>query len=218
MTTPPSKRGRPRDEGLTARRQEAILEEAARLFAEQGFAAADVQELANRLAVGKGTIYRYFPSKEELFRAAVDRGVRGLNEYLEARVAGVADPLERIEQAILAYLVYFDEHPELPELFIQERAQSRGGRMPAYFANREAAAEPWWDLYRGLVAEGRVRDVADAADLGTVNDLMYGTILANHLTGRRVSPQRQARAIIDIVFQGILTDAERRARSEPAGG
>jgi hypothetical protein len=41
---------------------------------------------------------------------------------------------------------------------------------------------------------------------------VYGTILANHLTGRRVSPQRQARAIIDVVFQGILTEAERRRR------
>jgi len=203
------KRGRPRDEGLPARRQEEILEAAAQLFAEQGFAGADVQGLADRLGVGKGTIYRYFPSKEALFRAAVDRGMRGLNEYVEARVADVSDPLERIEHAILAFLVYFDEHLELPELFIQERAQSKGGQLPAYFAHHEATAGPWRELYRGLVAGGRVRDLADA-DLDTVNDLMYGTILANHLTGRRVSPQRQARAIIDVVFHGILTDAERR--------
>jgi AcrR family transcriptional regulator len=40
----------------------------------QGFATADVQEIANKTGVGKGTIYRYFPSKEELFLAAVDHG------------------------------------------------------------------------------------------------------------------------------------------------
>jgi AcrR family transcriptional regulator len=216
MTTG-AKRGRPRDEGLPARRQLEILEAAARLFAEQGLSGADVQQLADRLGVGKGTIYRYFPSKEELFRAAVDRGMRGLNEYVEAEVAGVADPLARIERAILAFLVYFDEHPELVELFIQERAHFKGGRMPAYFAHHEATAGPWRELYRGLVAAGRVRDLGDAADLGTVNDLMYGTILANHLTGRRVSPRRQAGAIISVVFHGILTDAERRRRP-PARG
>jgi AcrR family transcriptional regulator len=213
-----AKRGRPKDEGLQARREEAILEAAARLFAEQGLSGADVQELADRLGVGKGTIYRYFPSKEELFRAAVDRGMRGLNDYVEARVAGVADPLARIEQAILAFLVYFDEHPELVELFIQERAHFKGGRLPAYFVHHEASSGPWRELYRGLVAAGRVRDLPEP-DLDTVNDLMYGTILANHLTGRRVSPQRQAGAIVDVVFHGILTDAERRRRpAAPKGG
>ena len=61
----------------------------------------------------------------------------------------------------------------------QERAHFQGGRQPAYFAHHEATAGPWRELYRGLVAAGRVRDLGDAADLGTVNDLMYGTILAN---------------------------------------
>lgn len=206
------KRGRPKDEGLQARRQEEILDAAAQLFAEQGFAQADVQQLADRLEVGKGTIYRYFPSKEELFRAAVDRGLRGLDEHVDAAVADVPDPLERIERAILAFLVYFDDHPELAELFVQERAHFKGARTPAYFAHHEATSGPWRQLYRHLAAQGRVRDLPDP-DLDTVNDLMYGTILANHLTGRRISPQRQARAITDIVFNGILTDAERARRA-----
>ena len=59
-------------DGIKVRRQEEILEAAATLFAECGYSDADTQTLADRLGVGKGTIYRYFPSKQELFLAAVD--------------------------------------------------------------------------------------------------------------------------------------------------
>ena len=56
---------RPTDGTLRANRTEQILDAAARLFAKHGFADADTQLLADELGVGKGTIYRYFPSKKE---------------------------------------------------------------------------------------------------------------------------------------------------------
>ena len=62
------------------RRQEEILDVAARVFAERGFPGTDVQEIADELEVGKGTIYRYFPTKRKLFLAAVDRAMRRLRE------------------------------------------------------------------------------------------------------------------------------------------
>jgi AcrR family transcriptional regulator len=207
MTT--TRRGRPKDENLLVRRREEILDAAAQLFAEAGYSDADVQVLADRLEVGKGTIYRYFPSKQELFLAAVDRGMDKLREWIDAEVAEVADPLERIVQAIHSFLGYFAEHPELVELFIQERAQFKDRRQPAYFAAHESHVGPWRELIQGLVDAGRLRDLP-LCDNDVLNDLMYGTILANHVAGRRVSPEKQARNIVDIVFNGILTDAERR--------
>jgi AcrR family transcriptional regulator len=209
MTT--TRRGRPRNERLVQQRREEILDAAAQLFAEDGYSDADVQALADRLQVGKGTIYRYFPSKQELFLAAVDRGMERLHSTIEAEVAEVADPLERIVEAIYSFLRYFADHPELVELFVQERAQFKDRSQPTYFAFHEAKVGPWRSLFRGLVKAGRVRDLQQA-DNDVVSDLLYGTILANHVTGRRVSPEEQARNIVDIVFNGILTDAERRRR------
>src|SRR2546430_155159 len=72
--------GRPVDQDRCARRREEILEAAARLFAEHGYADADLQVLADTLGVGKGTLYRYFPSKQDLFLAAADRVMRKLRE------------------------------------------------------------------------------------------------------------------------------------------
>src|SRR5262249_57454593 len=64
------KPGRPQDPARRERRREEILEAAARLFAEHGYSETDTQGLADLLQVGKGTLYRYFRTKRELFLAA----------------------------------------------------------------------------------------------------------------------------------------------------
>jgi AcrR family transcriptional regulator len=123
---PPRKPGRPRDDSLAARRREEILDIAAQCFAQNGYANTDVQEVANILGVGKGTVYRYFPSKRELFLQAVDRGMERLRARVEADVADLQDPLAIFTRAIRSYLAFFESYPELTELFIQERAARSG--------------------------------------------------------------------------------------------
>src|SRR5438093_10754050 len=91
--------GRPVDPSLKTRRCEEILETAAKLFAKHGYSQTDTQVLADKLQVGKGTLYRYFPSKRHLFLAAVDRVVRKLVDEVDASMAGIDDPLERIARA-----------------------------------------------------------------------------------------------------------------------
>ena len=97
------------DEALRTSRCEQILEAAAKLFAEHGYADGDTQLLAEKLGVGKGTIYRYFPSKRELFLAAADRVMRMLRERLSpvqvdsaAEVGWSPDALEAQAFAYLA--------------------------------------------------------------------------------------------------------------------
>ena len=94
------------DEAMLAFREE-ILETATELFAEQGFSDAVTQALAAKLQVGKGTIYRHFPSKRELFLAAADRVMQKLQERVEANIAGITDGFERITKAVAAFLAFF---------------------------------------------------------------------------------------------------------------
>jgi len=86
--------GRPPDEALQQRRREAILAEAATIFARHGFTATDVQGIADALKISKGTIYRYFPTKEKLFLCAVERGIGRLREHIETARLGVTDKIE----------------------------------------------------------------------------------------------------------------------------
>src|SRR5262245_21373881 len=124
--------GRPKDESLPARRTEEILAVAGRLFAERGYSETDIDSVAEALQVAKGTIYRYFPSKRELFLAAVDAGMRRLHAAVDGQVAAVEDPLARIECAIRSYLDFFAANPQLVKLFIQERAQFKERHKPTY--------------------------------------------------------------------------------------
>jgi AcrR family transcriptional regulator len=99
------------DEEILARKEE-ILHMATELFAEQGFSDAITQALADRLKLGKGTIYRHFPSKRELFLAAADRVMRKMQEKILEHIAGIDDGLEQVARGINAFLSFFAEHPE----------------------------------------------------------------------------------------------------------
>src|SRR2546430_16698085 len=123
VTTAKRHPGRPKDDELQERRREQILDEAAGQFAAHGYPNTDVQVIADALSVAKGTVYHYFPSKAELFRAAVRRGVDRLHQHVERATEGIDDSLQLIEAAITAYLEFFSANPQLVELFVQERAE-----------------------------------------------------------------------------------------------
>lgn len=194
----------------TRGREAEILDAATSLFAELGYNDADTQALVERLGVGKGTLYRYFPSKRELFLAAVDRVMRRMTARIDASVAGIEDPLERIAEAIRAYLDYFAEHPEYVELLIQERALFRDREKPTYFAYRERNVVRWRELYRSLIDEGRLRDMSVERISDVIGQLLYGTMFTNYFVGQQKSSACQAQEILDVVLFGILSESERR--------
>lgn len=191
-------------------RREAILDAASRLFAECGFADADTQQLADALQVGKGTLYRHFASKRELFLAAADRVMRQLQDHIEASIAGADDPLEQVRSGIRAFLSFFGEHPEYVELIIQERAQFRDRDKPTYLEHRERMVGRWRDLYRGLIAGGRVRPMPVEQITDVVAAAIYGAMFLNYSAGRSGAFAAGADEIVDVIFRGILSDDERR--------
>jgi AcrR family transcriptional regulator len=76
------------------RRKEArpheLLEAALTLFVEKGFAATRAEEVAQLAGVSKGTLYLYYPSKEELLKAVIAY-------YLSARIANSAEEVRQID-------------------------------------------------------------------------------------------------------------------------
>jgi AcrR family transcriptional regulator len=196
-------------------RQEEILETATELFAEHGFSDAVTQALAERLGVGKGTIYRHFPSKRALFLAATDRVMRRLQEEVNAAVADIGDGLERVERAIATFLRFFAENPSFVELLIQERAYFKDRKRPTYFEHRDTNIERWRQLYRDMIAEGRIRAIPVEQITNVVSNVLYGIMVTNFFNGETKPPDVQAKEILDIVFLGILSHEERQHR---AGG
>ena len=87
-------------------RPREICAAALELFAEKGFAAAKLDEIARRAGVSKGTLYLYFQDKAELFRAVI-------RDTVAPRVAAVRDMADKVElpfaQVVPLFLANFAE-------------------------------------------------------------------------------------------------------------
>jgi len=199
-------------------RREEILDAATDLFAEFGYSDAVTQDLALKLQVGKGTIYRHYPSNRDLFLAAVDRVMRRMRIYIDEAVARFDDPLDQVREGTRAFLAFFAEHPKFVELLILERALFKDRKTPTYIEHRGRNQLRWLEVYRALIAEGRVREMPVERISNVFVDLAYGTIFTNYFSGQARSPAEQARDIIDVVFLGILGESERGGSPVGDGG
>ena len=185
-------------------RRAQILAEATKLFAATGFPNTEVQTIADNLGIGKGTVYRYFPSKRDMFMAAVDRGIRLLGASVNEAAGTSGEPLERILNAIRAYLAFFDAHPEIVELLIQERAEFRDRQTPTYFSHKEQSIGQWHLLLRDLMDRGTIRELPEAVVADYISDLLYGMVFTTYFSGREKPLSDQADQVIDLILSGIV--------------
>ncbi|MBA3430503.1 MAG: TetR/AcrR family transcriptional regulator [Actinobacteria bacterium] len=92
-------------------RREQLLDVGRALFAERGFEAASIEEIAHRAKITKPVIYEHFSGKEGLYAVIVDREVqRLLGRITEALDA--TEPRARLEQAAVAFLSYIEEEQD----------------------------------------------------------------------------------------------------------
>jgi len=140
-----------------ARRKEArpgeLLDAALELFVEKGFAATRVEEVAARAGVSKGTLFLYFPSKEELFKAVVRENLAGRfpewNEELD-HFEGNSDELVRY-----CLHTWWERVGMTPTSGITKLVMSEAGTFPdiAAFYQQEVI-EPGHNLIRRVLQRG----------------------------------------------------------------
>ena len=118
MATEPSVRWRRRKDS----RPGEILEAALDCFAERGFAATRLEDVAARAGVTKGTAYLYFKNKQELFKAVVSRYLVPAIEQFEAaaRAPGPVSELLAKVAGMFVEKVYSTPFSALPKLVISE--------------------------------------------------------------------------------------------------
>lgn len=88
---------------------------AERLFAEQGYAAASMDELSRRVGVSKPVVYALIGSKDELYRRCVDRMAAELADEIAAAAGSVAEPRHQMEAATLAFFRFVADRRNLWE-------------------------------------------------------------------------------------------------------
>jgi AcrR family transcriptional regulator len=120
-----------------------ILEAAERVFADNGFEAAKLQEISRAAGLSMGTIYGVFPGKTEILDALLAE--RGAEILARARAAvdGADGPLAALDALIDTYVTYFVEHPHFLRMHL--RQGTSWVISPAGGANGRAAT--WQEIH-----------------------------------------------------------------------
>ena len=163
-----------------ARRKEArpgeLLEAALALFVEKGFAATRVEEVAARAGVSKGTLFLYFPSKEELFKAVVrENASRHLHDAFR-EVAGYAGTsTELLHEFIRRWWTQYGGTPAagLTKLIMSEAANFPD--LAQYY--QDEVVQPSHELVRRIVQRGIDRGELREVDLTLAAHLIVAPLV-----------------------------------------
>ncbi|WP_157182730.1 TetR/AcrR family transcriptional regulator [Sciscionella marina] len=93
-------------------RRTQLLDVARSLFAEKGFEATSIEEIAARAGVSKPVVYEHFGGKEGVYAVVVDREMQVLMNRMVAAVSADEDPKLLLERAALALLNYVDSNAD----------------------------------------------------------------------------------------------------------
>ena len=109
-------------------RREQLLDIGRSLFAQKGFDATSVEEIAQRAGVSKPVVYEHFGGKEGLYAVVVDREMRGLLDAITGALTSQGHPRELLERAAFALLDYVESSTDGFRILVRDSpvAQSTG--------------------------------------------------------------------------------------------
>src|SRR4051794_28806540 len=112
-----------------------------------------MDDIAAAAGVGKGTLYRYFKDKEELYLALLERASAQVTELLQEAVSA-GSPVEKLERLVAAILSYFEAPPHVFDLVQHAEALHTPDR-PFTWAPRQLSI----DLTEEVLREGQAAGV-----------------------------------------------------------
>ena len=195
----------PRSTGaeVQTRRQE-LLRIAAELFAERGYKATTVRDIADAAGILSGSLYHHFDSKESM----VDEILRTFQEDLFGQyddiLASDADPLAKLEQAVRVSFEAIDEHHDEVAIFQNDAAYLLTFDRFSYLADRNRQSrEVWLTLLRSGIDAGVLRDDLDLElTYRFIRDTVWVAVSWYRPGGRRTHTEI-ARQYLSILLEGI---------------
>jgi AcrR family transcriptional regulator len=175
----------PRWRRRSGERHGEIADAAMAVFASKGFAAAKMSEIAERAGVSKGAVYRYFPTKEALFRAVVEQ--RGLDISALKKLAAAAEAPLDILPMLLSHVAVALEQAELRQLALMVIGES--GNFPELATVwRDRVVEPALGLLMALIEGGQERGSIRPGDPRLMAMSIAGPMLMGAIWRQVVEP------------------------------
>jgi AcrR family transcriptional regulator len=196
------RRGRPPTPGL----RDTILRAAEAIFARRDYHEVQIDDVAETCGVGKGTIYRYFRSKQALYLAVMFDGIERLRADLEAAVATEEPPARKIRQVVHRTLAHFWDRRFFFSL-IHRSEHKPHGEAREWFRHREALSRSVQEVLRAAMAAGHLR----AVDARIAAEMLFGMMRGvNRYRRDDDGLEDLVTAVVDAFMCGVGTPAGRR--------
>jgi AcrR family transcriptional regulator len=195
-----------------------ILKAAKEIFFRDGFADTNLDEVASRAEVGKGTLYRHFESKAELYVAVLSVGGAAFEDAMREAAAQGTTALERLHSIGRFYRRYWSEHPEYFFIFSVLHFQEFIGQLsPALLAEVRGIWERPLRRLEQVIADGVRSGELRRCDPWVMANVIWRT--GNAAVAALVAPRRtrvidcSAEALYDSTLDVLLWGLDARAAS-----
>jgi AcrR family transcriptional regulator len=190
-------------------RRLAILGAARKVFASQGYADTVVDDIAAQAGIGKGTLYLYFPSKEQIYLAALLDDARELDRLTREAMAAAPDWQDKVRAYMDVRLRYFDTHQDFVRIYITEfRSMCMQGKPLASELHHlvQQGEAQLAQLFAAAAARGEVRPVDPELAAMTVSDLTRG-LMERQLRGwSGTAGPADAAFALDVMCRALAAD------------
>lgn len=148
--------------GLPREKKERVLTAATDLFAQRGFHRTEMDEIARRAGISKGSLYNYFKSKEDLFLHICNLGIHGFRQSVWREISSDLDIYRQVEELFRREVPLILEHPQNFQIYLN-LASSGMKRFADCYTRKgeEFGAQRLKALLRQGIARGIVRPDLD---------------------------------------------------------
>lgn len=201
-----------------------ILEAARDVFFRDGFMRANLDEMAEKAGVAKGTLYRYFESKADLYVAVLTDNHEVFHQLMSEASRQGDTALDRIRSIARFYFGHWLEHPDYFQIFWAVDNESVIGDLPRDVIEQIA---DFWEINLNVTHQVLVDGVqsgefveCDTWEIATVLwSIANSLIESDNTKARRQIRRRPLEPLythaIDTLIRGILSDPSRVALAPP---
>src|SRR5689334_12421375 len=185
-------------------RRDELLAIAARLFAEKGFKNTTVRDIADAAGILSGSLYHHFDSKESMVDEILQTFQQDLFGQYDEILASDADPLAKLEQAVLVSFDTIDKHHDEVAIFQNDAAYLLTFDRFSYLQTRnQQSREVWVTLLRSGIEAGVLRDDLDVElTYRFIRDTVWVAVSWYRPGGRRTHTEI-AKQYLSILLEGI---------------
>jgi len=190
---------RPREERM------AEIETAARtVFAQKGYQAAPMQQIAAMAGVSEGTIYKFYASKSELLYTIISKWYQECMNHHVGQLTPIMDTRIKLETLVRQHMSALVENPDLSSLMFNEVRHFDDYHSSELFDLNRRYAHILMDLLEQGIQQGELRDDVPMA---LIRDMIFGGIehhISNFLKGSQIINVRDiTRHMVDTIWSGI---------------